>query len=62
VMKTLPAETTLFEVAQMLQGENGITVTKFIMNFPKKVYEGHLDFGKTLKEAGLTPNAALIVQ
>lgn len=62
VMKTLPAETTLFEVAQMLQDENGITVTKFIMNFPKKIYEGHLDFGKTLKEAGLTPNAALTVQ
>ncbi|KXJ90808.1 UBA/TS-N domain-containing protein [Microdochium bolleyi] len=62
VMKTLPAETTLFELAQMLQEENGITVTKFIMNFPKKIFEGHLDFGKTLKEAGLTPSAALQVQ
>ncbi|KAJ1326413.1 UBX domain-containing protein 1/4 [Microdochium nivale] len=62
VMKTLPAETTLFELAQMLQEEDGVTVTKFIMNFPKKVFEGHLDFGKTLKEAGLTPSAALQVQ
>jgi UBX domain-containing protein 1/4 len=62
VMKTLPADTTLFEVAQMLESENGMTVTKFVMNFPKKIFEGGLDFGKTLKEAGLTPSAALIVQ
>lgn len=61
VMKTLPAETTLFEVAQMLQSENGATVTKFVMNFPRKTFEG-IDFGKTLKEAGLVPSAALIVQ
>ncbi|KAK6839780.1 hypothetical protein PG990_011389 [Apiospora arundinis] len=62
VMKTLPAETTLFEVAQMLQSESGTTVTKFIMNFPRKTFEGSIDFGKTLKEAGLVPSAALIVQ
>ncbi|KAI0024184.1 ubiquitin-related domain-containing protein [Xylariomycetidae sp. FL0641] len=62
VMKTLPADTTLFEVAQQLESENGISVTKFIQNFPKKIYEGHLDFGMTLKEAGLVPSAALIVQ
>ncbi|KAK8071062.1 hypothetical protein PG997_011265 [Apiospora hydei] len=61
VMKTLPAETTLFEVAQMLQTESGATVTKFVMNFPRKTFEG-IDFGKTLKEAGLVPSAALIVQ
>lgn len=62
VMKTLPAETTLFEVAQILESENGVSVNKFIMNFPKKIFEGSLDFGKTLKEAGLVPSAALIVQ
>ncbi|KAI8633702.1 ubiquitin-related domain-containing protein [Xylariaceae sp. FL1651] len=62
VMKTLPAETTLFEVAQMLETENGLAVTKFVQNFPRKVFEGNLDFGKTLKEAGLVPSAALIVQ
>lgn len=62
VLKTLPAETSLFEVAQMLQEENGVTVTKFVMNFPRKVFEGSIDFGKTLKEAGLVPSAALIVQ
>lgn len=62
VMKTLPADTTLFEVAQLLQSENGLTVTKFVQNFPRKVFEGNLDLGKTLKEAGLVPSAALIVQ
>lgn len=61
VMKTLPAETTLFEVAQMLQSENaGVVVSRFSMNFPRKVFEG-VDLGKTLKEAGLVPSAALIV-
>ncbi|KAI1763987.1 ubiquitin-related domain-containing protein [Hypoxylon sp. FL1150] len=62
VMKTLPADTTLFEVAQMLESENGLTVTKFVQNFPRKVFEGNLDLGKTLKEAGLVPSAALVVQ
>ena len=61
-MRTLPAETTLFEVAQMVEAENGSAVTKFIQNFPRKVFEGNLDFGKTLKEAGLVPSAALVVQ
>ncbi|KAI0153190.1 ubiquitin-related domain-containing protein [Xylariaceae sp. FL1272] len=62
VMKTLAADTTLFEVAQMLEHESGVVVSKFVQNFPRKVFEGSLDFGKTLKEAGLTPSAALIVQ
>ncbi|KAI0536321.1 ubiquitin-related domain-containing protein [Xylaria digitata] len=62
IMKTLPAETTLFEVAQMLEAESGLAVSKFVQNFPRKVFEGNLDFGKTLKEAGLIPSAALIVQ
>ncbi|KAI0851269.1 ubiquitin-related domain-containing protein [Daldinia vernicosa] len=62
VMKTFPADTTLFEVKQMLESENGLTVTKFVQNFPRKVFEGNLDLGKTLKEAGLVPSAALIVQ
>ncbi|KAI1107105.1 ubiquitin-related domain-containing protein [Jackrogersella minutella] len=62
VMKTFPADTTLFEVAQLLETENGLTITKFIQNFPRKVFEGNLDLGKTLKEAGLVPSAALIVQ
>ncbi|ETS81719.1 hypothetical protein PFICI_06721 [Pestalotiopsis fici W106-1] len=61
IMKTLPAETTLFELAQQLQSENGVTVNKFSLNFPRKVFEG-VDLGKTLKEAGLVPSAALIAQ
>lgn len=62
VMKTVPAETTLFEVAQMLEADNDLQVSKFIQNFPRKVFERGLDFGQTLKEAGLVPSAALIVQ
>lgn len=63
VMKTFPAETTLFEVAQALQGENGgVAVESFTMTFPKKVFTGDIDFSKTLKEAGLAPSAVLIVK
>ncbi|KAH9900119.1 hypothetical protein F4778DRAFT_157054 [Xylariomycetidae sp. FL2044] len=62
VMKTVPAETTLFEVAQMLETENGLAVNRFIQTFPRKVFEGNLDFGKTLKEAGMVPSAALKVE
>ncbi|WYZ41338.1 hypothetical protein EsH8_V_000233 [Colletotrichum jinshuiense] len=62
VLKTLPAETTLFEVAQMLQSENSLEVTSFSTTFPRKTFEGHTDFSKTLKEAGLTPSAVLIVK
>ncbi|KAI1639612.1 DNA-binding protein [Biscogniauxia mediterranea] len=62
IRKTLPAETTLFEVAQQLETENGLTVTKFVQNFPRKEFTGNLDFGLSLKEAGLVPSAALVVQ
>lgn len=61
VMKTFPAETTLFEVAHAIAEENGVQATSFTQNFPKKVWEG-TDFGMTLKEAGLVPSAALIVK
>jgi hypothetical protein len=61
VMKTFPAETTLFEVAHAITEENGVQATSFTQNFPKKVWEG-TDFGMTLKEAGLAPSAALIVK
>jgi UBX domain-containing protein 1/4 len=62
IMKTMPAETTLFEVAQLVEQETGIAVTSFSTTFPKKTFEGHLDFGKTLKEAGLVPSAVLMVK
>ena len=59
-MVTMPAETTLFEVAHKVGSETGATVTKFTQNFPKKTWTTE-DFGMTLKEAGLVPSAALIV-
>ncbi|KAI9708080.1 MAG: hypothetical protein M1820_004284 [Bogoriella megaspora] len=61
VQKTLPVDTTLFEVAHMLAQENGTEVQSFTTNFPKKTFDG-TDFGMTLKEAGLVPSAALIVK
>ncbi|KAK8158714.1 ubiquitin-related domain-containing protein [Phyllosticta citrichinensis] len=60
VQKTLPVETTLFEVAHQLTQEKGITVTNFTQTFPRKVFDS-TDFGMTLKEAGMVPSAALIV-
>ncbi|KAK5992202.1 UBX domain-containing protein 1 [Cladobotryum mycophilum] len=62
ILKTLPAETTLFEVAQQLQAETGKEVTSFMMTFPRKTFQGDVDFSKTLKEAGLVPSAVLIVK
>ena len=62
VMRTFPVDTTLFEVAQALEGENGGVVESFTMTYPKKIYSGSVDFGKTLKEAGLVPSAVLIVK
>ena len=61
VMKTFPAETTLFEVAHALAEESGVQASSFTQNFPKKVWDQG-DFGMTLKEAGLAPSAALIVK
>lgn len=61
VMKTFPAETTLFEVAHAVTAETGNETSSFTQNFPKKVWE-RSDFGMTLKEAGLVPSAALIVK
>ncbi|KUJ12129.1 uncharacterized protein LY89DRAFT_709976 [Mollisia scopiformis] len=62
VMKTFPVDTTLFEVGQALETENGGPVESFTMTFPRKVFSGSVDFGKTLKEAGLVPSAVLIVK
>lgn len=61
VMKTLPVETTLFEVVEALKSEDGIDVQSFTQNFPRKVFNSEF-FGETLKELGLTPSASLIVQ
>ncbi|KAM3420943.1 hypothetical protein BST61_g4177 [Cercospora zeina] len=61
VMKTLPAETTLFEVAEAIRQENGTNATSFTQAFPRKTWS-YEDFGMTLKEAGLVPSAALVVK
>ncbi|KAM0203410.1 hypothetical protein ACHAQI_010368 [Fusarium lateritium] len=62
ITKTLPAETTLFELAQQVQSETGNAVSSFTMTFPRKTFEGDVDFCKTLKEAGLVPSSVLIVK
>ncbi|PPJ58792.1 hypothetical protein CBER1_08215 [Cercospora berteroae] len=61
VMKTMPAETTLFEVAEAIKHEKGTDVTSFTQAFPRKTWS-YEDFGLTLKEAGLVPSAALVVK
>lgn len=62
LQKTFPVETTLFEVGQAIEAENGGPVSSFTMTYPKKTFEGPIDFGKTLKENGLAPSAVLIVK
>jgi hypothetical protein len=61
LMKSFPVETTLFEVAEAVKTEQGIEVSSFATNFPKKTFETE-DFGMTLKEAGMVPSAAVIVR
>lgn len=61
VMKTLPVDTTLFEVASALSQDDGIEVQSFAQNYPRKVLDAEF-FGETLKELGLVPSASLIVQ
>ncbi|KAI5299686.1 hypothetical protein KEM56_003038 [Ascosphaera pollenicola] len=61
IMKTFPAETTLFEVAAAVSQETGTPVLTFTQNFPRKIFN-HEFFGETLKELGLVPSASLIVQ
>lgn len=60
IMKTLPVETTLFEVAAALK-QDGVEVQSFVQNFPRKVFHAEF-FGETLKELGLVPSASLVVQ
>jgi hypothetical protein len=60
-MKTLPVDTTLFEVASALSQDDGVEVQSFLQNFPKKVFHSEF-FGETLKELGLVPSASLVVQ
>jgi len=61
MMKAFGVETTLFEVAEAVRLEKGISPESFTTTYPKKTYTG-VDFGQTLKEAGLVPSAVLIVK
>lgn len=61
IMKTLPVDTTLFEVAAALREQDGIEVQSFVQNFPKKVFSNEF-FGETLKELGLVPSASLVLE
>ncbi|KAJ5811082.1 Ubiquitin-associated/translation elongation factor EF1B N-terminal eukaryote [Penicillium robsamsonii] len=61
IMKTLPVDTTLFEVAAALREQDGVEVQSFVQNFPKKVFDNEF-FGETLKELGLVPSASLVIQ
>ncbi|KGO68475.1 Ubiquitin-associated/translation elongation factor EF1B, N-terminal, eukaryote [Penicillium italicum] len=61
ILKTLPVDTTLFEVAAALREHDGIEVQSFVQTFPKKVFDNEF-FGETLKELGLVPSASLVIQ
>lgn len=61
IMKTLPVETTLFEVAAALNKDDGLEVQSFTQTFPRKVFDSEF-FGESLKDLGLIPSASLIVQ
>ena len=61
VMKTLPVETTLMEVAAMVKTETGVDVTKMSTTFPRKTFSV-ADMNLTLQEAGWTPSAAVVVE
>ncbi|OAA33298.1 UBA/TS-N domain containing protein [Moelleriella libera RCEF 2490] len=62
LIKTLPPQTTLSEVARMVQEETGHVVTKFAMAFPRRTIEGEAEMSQTLEEASLTPSAVLLVR
>ncbi|KAL4906456.1 hypothetical protein BDW74DRAFT_176778 [Aspergillus multicolor] len=61
VMKTLPVDTTLFEVVSALKTEDGIEVNSFRQNFPRKVFNSEF-YGESLKDLGLVPSASLVVE
>jgi hypothetical protein len=61
VMKTFPVDTTLFEVAAVLNEESGMEVESFTQTFPRKVFDNEF-FGETLKDLKMVPSASLIVK
>ncbi|QKX56328.1 uncharacterized protein TRUGW13939_03429 [Talaromyces rugulosus] len=61
ILKTLPVETTLFEVAAALSKDDGIEVQSFTQNFPRKTFDAD-SFGESLKDLGLVPSASLVAK
>jgi hypothetical protein len=61
LVKTLPANTTLFEVASVVEIARGFAPNSFTMTFPRKIFSKEKDFGLTLKEAGMVPSCSLLV-
>lgn len=39
----------------------GFAPNSFTMTFPRKIFSKGVDFGQSLKEAGMAPSCALIV-
>lgn len=39
----------------------GMEVTSITTTFPRKVYQQGIDFGQTLREAGMVPSCALVI-
>lgn len=62
IQKSFAVDATLFEVAAAVEQENGVQAESITVNFPKKTFQQGVDFGQTLKEAGLVPSAALILK
>lgn len=61
ILKTLPVETTLFEVAAQLSQELGFEVQTFTQSYPRKVFDNEY-FGESLKDLKWVPSASLKVE
>ncbi|KAJ0420754.1 hypothetical protein BJY00DRAFT_120523 [Aspergillus carlsbadensis] len=61
IMKTVPVDTTLFEVVAALKQDDGIEVHSLRQNFPRKVFNSEF-FGESLKDLGLVPSASLVIE
>jgi len=59
---TLPSDSTLQDVAEFVAAQTmsvSVDTVSFAQHFPRKTFS-RTDFGKTLRELGLTPSAVLI--
>ncbi|KAJ3383014.1 hypothetical protein HDU92_004431 [Lobulomyces angularis] len=59
---TFNANDPLSKVFEFVQSNSNLNSFKFVSTYPKKVYQSEVDSSKSLKELGLTPSSALIVQ